>query len=166
MDTPLSVALDLTACDAPIPPTFEYYGCGINPAASLVVTQGAPKTGTAMKIQLDNPFGTQTPGSIPRLAVATASDPAFPCGTLIQGWGMSGIGSNGELLIDATSIVAVLKAPPWAGPGFPTTFNVPIPEDCSLVGITLFLQGVLLDPTPGAGVPIGLTRGVKIGLGS
>ena len=33
-------------------------------------------------------------------------------------------------------------------------------------GGQLVLQGVLLDPTPGAGVPIGLTRGVKIGLGS
>lgn len=120
-------------------------GCGTNAAGSLVVTAGLPAPGVTVSLALDNPFGTQLPGSIPYLLVAAYPDPS-PCGTLLPGHGME-LGAPAALLVDLVTLPPLaLGGAPWQGPGQPTVFDLAFPPSSSeLVGLTLHLQGVLFD---------------------
>ena len=143
------------------------YGCGVNPPGSLTVVSGLPQIGTTVVLGLDNPLGTQAPGSLPFLGLATAPDPAFPCGTPIPGFGMSGTGAVGELLLSLTgpNPFQVIAAGPWLGAGLPADASVPIPPDPVYAGLSVFAQGVLLDPSPAAPVKIGLTTSLELRIG-
>lgn len=120
-------------------------GCGTNAAGSLVATAGTPAPGQTLSLALDNPFGTQLPGSLPFLLVAAYPDPS-PCGTLLPGRGME-LGTPAALLVDLVTLPPLaLSGAPWQGPGQPTAFDLAFPPSSSeLVGLTLHLQGVLLD---------------------
>ncbi|MGE3173773.1 MAG: hypothetical protein AB7O97_14200 [Planctomycetota bacterium] len=136
-------------------------GCGINPAGSL--TADPPAIGTSVPFALDNPLGTQAPGSVPFLVMATAAPPAFPCGIVVPGIGMSG--ADGEILVDLGTVFCMLPMPTWSGVGQPSELTLDIPLDLVFVGQSLWFQGLLFDPTPGASVPIGVTNGVRWTLG-
>ncbi|MGE3354408.1 MAG: hypothetical protein AB7O84_21945 [Planctomycetota bacterium] len=140
------------------------YGCGINPAGSLVV-DGRPAIGTTLPVHVDNPFGTQAAGSLPILAIASAPQPGFPCGVNAPGFGMSGPGAFGEILVDLGAIAVTFPMPFWAGPGLPSTLPLAIPQDLSFVGVSLYAQAVMLDGTPGAAVPLGVTTGSRWSFG-
>ncbi|MEM1213545.1 MAG: hypothetical protein AAGI68_14755, partial [Planctomycetota bacterium] len=73
-------AFYLLFLDAVTPAAVFPYGCGLNPPSSLTVVSGQPSVGTSMVFALDNPFGTQAPGSGAAIFVSLAPDPAFPCG--------------------------------------------------------------------------------------
>ncbi|MEM7307659.1 MAG: zinc-dependent metalloprotease family protein [Planctomycetota bacterium] len=154
--------------DAPAtPPSFAAFGCGLNPPGSLVVQAGSPVVGATMTFALNNPFATQAAGALPFLSVSVAADPAFPCGTPVPGLGMSTPGATGELLIGVGAgqlVLAGLGGSPWS-PGVPGEVVVPIPPLLALVGFDVFAQGVLVDLAPGAGVPLGLTSGLRVTLG-
>ena len=139
--------IDVAALIAP-------YGCGVNPAGSLTPISGVPSIGTTVTLGVDNPLGTQAPGSLPFLALATAPDPAFPCGTLVPGFGMGGAGAPGELLLGvAPPPFLVVAGAPWAGPGTPAPIALPIPVDATLLGASFFAQGLLFDMSPGRPFP-------------
>ncbi len=141
-------------------------GCGLNPAGSLQVLSGAPRLGTTLVLGLDNPLGTQSPGSIPYVLASRSADALFPCGTPRAGFGMGGLGASGELLLDPRApLFRKTMGAPWQGPGQPAAVTFRIPRSVSLLGTSLYLQGRLLDATPGALVPVGLTDGVKLTLG-
>jgi spore coat protein A, manganese oxidase len=147
-------------------PDIVPYGCGVNPAGSLVHVSGTPKVGSGLTLGLDNPLGTQSPGSIPVLAIAVAPQPAYPCGLLVPGWGMAGPGAAGELLIAlGLQLPPLLVGAPWVGPGQPAAIAIAIPNLSTLIGFTAYVQGVLLDPLATAGVSIGLTEAAEIHIG-
>ncbi len=142
-------------------PDVVPYGCGVNPADSLTVVSGEPAIGTVLTLGVDNPLGTQAAGSLPFVALALAPDPAFPCGTLVPGLGMGG---TAELLINVLppDPLDPIGGTPWTGPGSPAPVVVPVPNDPLLIGLSVFSQAVLVDPSPGASVPIGLTDALEL----
>ena len=131
-----------------------------NPHQSLKAISGTPKVGTTMVYEIDNALGTQAIGSFSFLAVATQPAPEAPHGTLIPGFSMFGPGQAGELFISFAppNPVQVISGLPWLGPGSPGSVSLSIPADPTLVGQDLHLQGLLMDLTPGAAVPFGLTN--------
>ncbi|MDA0372486.1 MAG: hypothetical protein O2865_01755 [Planctomycetota bacterium] len=141
------------------------YGCGLNPIGSLLVT-GRPAVGTTMTFGVTNPLGTQATGSTAAMLYSLLPAPGFPCGTPIPGLGMAGSGAPGELLLDTSAPLAAQISGPWSGPGQPVTFALRIPDDPTLIGARLYAQGALFDPTPGNAVPVGLTTGVRLDLGT
>ncbi|MGA1525767.1 MAG: hypothetical protein ACO4CZ_17510, partial [Planctomycetota bacterium] len=141
------------------------YGCGINPTGSLLVT-GRPAVGTTMTFGVTNPLGTQAAGSTAAMIYALQPAPGFPCGTPIPGLGMAGAGAPGELLVDASAPLAAQINGPWSGPNQPVQFQLRTPDDPSLLGARLYVQGALFDPTPGNQLPLGLTTGTELIVGT
>jgi len=145
--------------------TMTVYGSGVNPAGSLTVLSGTPKIGTTVVLGIDNPAGTQNAGALPIIVPATAPDAAFPAGSLLPGFGMSG--AFGELLISLAPpnpLAPLLLGGPWTGPGNPAPVAVPLPDDPGLVGQTFYFQGLLLDPT--SAVRFGLADAIQMTFGS
>ncbi|MEM7308014.1 MAG: hypothetical protein AAF682_15150 [Planctomycetota bacterium] len=162
-----SGALTVDGLDlSPFAPVEVPLGCGVNPAGSLIV-DGLPAIGATTTFKIDNPLGTQPSGSIPFLGLALNPAPGVPpCGTLIPGLGMAGGGAPGELLLSvaAPDPIGIVGGGFWA-PGMPAPINVSTPASCSLLGVSVYVQGVLFDFTPGAAVPVALTEGVRVSVG-
>ena len=132
-------------------------GCGVNPPGSAALVSGTPSLGNSVTLGFDNPAGTQNAGSragrIRGGAVAR-----FPCGLLRLGIGMTA--PVGELLVDPSSHPIGILGGLWAGPGQPTPFSIAIPNLSTLIGLCVYAQGALLDPT--GPVPIGLADGFEL----
>lgn len=121
----------------------------MNPPGSLTVISGTPRIGASVVLDVDNPLGTQRPGSLPLVYLSTEPNPAFPCGMLVTGLGMTGNGAPGELLIElGMSVFGIYTGPPWEGPGSPAHVSVDIPNDPSLIGSFFYGQGALQDFVP------------------
>ncbi|MCA8941405.1 MAG: NHL repeat-containing protein [Planctomycetes bacterium] len=145
------------------------FGCGVNPAGSLQILGGSSRIGSDLSIGLDNPLGTQTAGATtPWLLGSLRALPGFPCGVAVPGFGLAGGGAAGELLIDLGTpfYVLALSGSPWQSAGTPVPMTLSIPYSCGLVGVRLFVQGVLLDPNPSSAVPIGLTGAAEVRIGA
>jgi len=141
------------------------YGCGVNPTDSLRFAGGCPQLGDSITFALDNPLGTQPPGTLARLGWALFPDPSFPCGTLLNNLGMAGGGAPGELLLSVLPpLLPLLKAPDWYAPQVPVTFTLPIVDAAELVGAHLYFQGMFLDLTLGP-VPVALTEAYDVMIG-
>jgi plastocyanin len=149
------------------PAAVAPYGCGINPAGSLSLVSGLPRPGQSFVLNATNPLGTQAPGSFAYLALSLGAAPGYPCGIPLGGFGFSG--GNGELLIDVTAgtLLSPVQGPKlWGGVGSPATFTVNVPPSTNLIGLYVFLQGTIYDPTPAAAVPFGLTNAVRATIGT
>lgn len=143
------------------------WNCGVNPAQSLVALSGLPVIGQSFILGIDNPLGTQAPGSLPILVFSDGLDAAGQCGSLLPNFAMAGGGAAGALLVDLLSPnpFATIYGPPWAGPGMPAPFPITVPYLPSFVGLSLYAQGVMIDPvTPGA--TFGATNGMEMVIGS
>jgi hypothetical protein len=138
------------------PPKVAVYGSKLNPSGSLGVLLGKPMIGTTLVVGVDNPLATQGPGSLPFLALALLPDP----GTPIPGFGMGG--PLGELLLGLSTQFATVPGAPWLGPGSPAPVALPIPDNLSLVGLTVYAQGLLVDPA--GSQTFGLTQGAAVTL--
>jgi hypothetical protein len=69
-------------------------------------------------------------------------------------------------LLDArTPLFRKSTGAPWIGPGNPAPVSFRIPNSAALLGSALYLQGRLVDATPGALVRTALTDGVKLTIG-
>ena len=147
-------------------PFFTSYGCGVNPGESLVSLGGAPDLGGTWRLGVDNPLGTQPPGSVAFLRVTLAPASGFPCGLIRPGFGMTGPGADGEILIVLSQTVVGLGPSVWAGPGVPAPFDLVVPNDPSIAGVCGYAQGILIDSTAAFGVPFGLTEAVSFCLRS
>jgi hypothetical protein len=147
-------------------PFFTTYGCGVNPAGSLVSLGGAPDLGGTWRLGVDNPLGTQAPGSFALINVSLSSASGFPCGPTFPGFGMSAPGADGELLIGLNQIVVQVGPSVWSGPGLPATLDLMVPNNMNLVGVCAFAQGILYDPAATSGVVFGLTEAVSFCLRS
>ena len=131
------------------------YGTEVNAPGSLIHLSGSPTLGSTMTFGVDNPYGTQGPGSTPFLFVSAASHPAFPMGGTLESKGMAGPEAPCEVLI-APYLVA-FTGPPWTGPGDHAVIEVEIPDNAHLIGFTAYLQGALIDPVAANGVEAGCT---------
>ena len=135
-------------------------GCGTNPRGSLVVLAGAPLLGRSVTLGVDNPLGTQAPGSLPFLALGLGPAPNFPCGTPLPGLGMGG--PVGSLQLAAAIPLLIPGAAPWSGPGQPAPITLAIPFQVQLLGLPLYAQGVLVDGSPGATRPVALADAAEL----
>lgn len=136
-------------------------GCGLNPAGSFAVAD-TPAIGTGVAMVLTNPQVTQPFGSLAFFFVGTGTT-GFPCGVAVPGFGMSAPGAAGELLIDTTQPYSGWFAGVWVGIGF-TSLGIPFAPP--LIGSTFYVQGLLVDPLPGAPIPFGLSNGARLVIGS
>lgn len=144
------------------------YGAGVNPPESLSLLSGRPVPGTSFTVGLDNPIATQSPGAATFLFASLEPDLAFPNGTFVPGFGMSATtDAPGELLISlqATDLFLSIAGPAWAGPGMPASVSLDLPSDPSLIGQTVYAQGLLVDPIAALGVKFALTNGLEVRLG-
>ncbi|MEM7309158.1 MAG: FG-GAP-like repeat-containing protein [Planctomycetota bacterium] len=141
------------------------HGCGAAPPGSLELSD-APFLGSSFDFLVDNPLGSQNPGALPFVALSTV-DIASPCGAPIPGLGMTP-GGLGELLVLAPFVVPELIGPAWAGPGQPAAVPAALPQEPELLGLSLYAQGLLFDPTGGPTglVELGLTRGLELVIGT
>ena len=143
------------------------YGSGVNPPGSIAFVDGCPQLGDTITFALDNPLGTQPPGTSVRMAWSIFPDPNFPAGTLLPGTGMAGPGALGELLLStAPPILPLLKAPDWFASGTPVMFTLPIVNLVDLVGVFLFFQGVFIDFQGMGIVPVGFTEAYAVQIGA
>jgi hypothetical protein len=132
-------------------------GCGVNPAGSLQVDSGSPTIGTTFSVTLHDPTGQLTSPAASFMGLSAFADPNFPCGTLVPRWGLTAQGSDGELLIGPT--FQTLWGPPWMGTG--ARFDMVIPDDPALTGLTFYMQGLLID----ANKRRGLTGALQLFMG-
>lgn len=140
------------------------YGCGLNPYASMVLMSGMPSLGSTVTLGVDNPLGTQSPGSVASLLLAAGPQAAYPCGIGVAGFGMRGPGVPGEFLIGLSGVVSV-PASSWSGAGTPASVGIAIPQVAGIVGASVYAQGVILDLAAAQGVAIGLTDGMQLLIG-
>jgi PKD repeat protein len=147
--------------------SVSLFGCGVNPAGSLLLVAGAPSLGHSFTMGVDNPLGTQASGARTFLFFGYDPDPAYPCGTLVAGFGMNGPGANGEVLLDVTTLDTTLTAlgPLWQGPGTPAEIALAVPVDPTTLGAKVYLQGLLIDPSAAYGVKFGLTEAAEVTVG-
>ena len=135
----------------------------------MQVLGGRPSIGSAVTVGLDNPLGTQAAGAQSYFFLSLAPDPNFPAGTSVPGFGQGAPGAAGELLIAVLSsqlLSPAYQGPPWLGPGQPASITLAVPNDPNLVGQSIYGQGILIDPTAGAGgVRFGLTDAVELRIG-
>jgi hypothetical protein len=161
-----STYLALSADDGSTPWSVAAYGSGVNPPGSLSVLGGQATIGATLVLGVDNPLGTQTVGSNAFVAISHLPDPNFPAGTLFGGFGMSG--PAGEILISLvppSPFLPVLGPSIWSGPGFPATIPLSIPQNANFIGVHVYVQGLLVDLSPGSTVPFGLTDALDVGIG-
>jgi len=141
------------------------YGSGVNPPGSLVMLSGVPAVGASFTVGVSNTATVSAPASLAFLNLATAPDPAFPSGTVLPGFGLASPGAPGELLLSlvAPNPIVTLGPVAWGGGATPpASFPLAVPLLPSLSGITLYLQGSLLQPV---GIPsLGVTNGLAVTL--
>lgn len=133
-------------------------GGGANPPGSLRVSTGSFGLGSTVTLDLDDPSGDFAAAGVGAFLFALGPDANLPAGTAVPGWGMSGPGDAGDLLVDLTSVVEVLAGTPWA-PGQPSQLTVPLPSNPAFVGIEVWLQGALVGVSGGS-PSVGLTNGL------
>lgn len=119
---------------------------------------GTTELGGALEVGVDNPLGTQSPGALAFLAIASAPDPSYPCGTPLPGFGMAG--GAGELLVALGPGSWIQGPAPWSGAGQPAPFTVTIPDAPAFVGKDVYLQGAILDPA--GPISHGLTEALEV----
>jgi hypothetical protein len=139
-------------------------GCGFNPNDSLIVWEGNPSTDATVTLAIDNPLGTQTPGSTFGFLGIHGAPPPAGC-ILLPGFGMAGTGALGELLLPTFSPHLVVSAGTWEGTGQPALAPVAIPDVPALVGVTFACQGLLVDLAAGSTAPFGLSSGLSLTVG-
>ncbi len=147
--------------------TSGSYGCGVNPMGSIQLLSENPTIGEQITFGLDNPLGTQLPGAMPLVAMSGYPDPQFPCGTVIPGLGMASFGADGELLIGLGpgNPFGIVAGQSWQGPGMPAPVNLNVPADPSLVGQTIYAQGLLWDAFATIYNKFGLTEALELTIG-
>ncbi len=143
-------------------PVFAPIGCGVNPPGSLTVAAGEPIVGTTIRLAVDNPLGTQAPGALTLLALSRLAAPGFPCGPQLPGFGMAGAGAPGELLVGSFAAPSgmLVTGPFWIGA--PIGVELELPSLPVLLGTSLVVQALLVDPSPSSSVPLGLTGGMLL----
>jgi formylglycine-generating enzyme required for sulfatase activity len=161
----LALALGLAGVSLSASAQVTPYGSGINPAGSLELTSGSPQIGTSFQLSVRNTaVANPLPGQA-FLYLASQPAPGFPAGLVLPGLGLGALGSDGELLLDVLPPNPFLTLGPTlylGGASSAATFSLSVPSNPALVGVDVFAQGLLVDPT--AGPSLGLTNGLAVKL--
>jgi PKD repeat protein len=149
------------------PGTALRYGCDGGVRGSLTVLSGAPRLGTTLTLGVDNPLGTQGPGSRAYVWMSLKPDAARPCGTLVLNFGMAGAGALGEILVNRTSgvLIKTVTGGLWSTPGTPAVVPIAMPTAISWIGSRLYVQGYLIDSRVTYGVRTGVTDALELLMG-
>ncbi len=147
-----------------VDPSVVRYGCGENPVGSLTIESGVPQLGTQMVFGMDNPLGTQAPGSATVLLISNAPEVGYPCGVLVPGKGMDG--GDAERLLDMISPNPLRRTSgtAWGGVGVPGEALFFVPPNSIYAGMQIYCQGYILDPAASQGIRMGLTDALKLTL--
>jgi formylglycine-generating enzyme required for sulfatase activity len=143
------------------------YGSGINPAGSLIFLSGIPHIGSSFQLAVRNTAVAIPPPGVAFLFFSTQPAPGFPGGQPLPGLGLAFPGAIGELLIDVAAPNPFLTVGPMdflGGPSFGTIFGLSVPAKFGLIGLDLYVQGLLV--TPSQGFSAGLTNALQITLGT
>ena len=127
--------------------------CSTHLPGTLANLGGVPTIGETLSLGVDDPYGFSSPGSLAILA-GNNSTVGAPCGTLVPGWGLEP-GTAGGSLLSFEGNFSLYGVQPWIGPGTPSVFNLPLPDNASIIGKTWTFQGALIDPLT---FEIGLTE--------
>lgn len=141
--------------------TAAPYGCGVNPAGSLVPV-GRPAIGMESGFQLSDPLGVWPAGLIGAVFLCVQAAPGFPCGVVAGGFGMAGGGAPGEILVDIGAPNLPL-VDTYGGPGTMVSVAFTLPLDQVLLGMPLYAQGAVVDLPA---FQFGLSNGLALTLGS
>jgi len=139
------------------------YGCG-NPAGSLSVLGGhIPATGATLTLRLDRSDAPRAGGDLPGPPLAARAGLVVGTAPLSAGCGAQLPG--GYLQVDLDQPFSILWGEPWTGQ--PVDVELSIPDDPSLTGTSLFVQGafVRLNPRGGLGSGVRLTESLELVLG-
>jgi len=149
------------------PATALRYGCDPAVRGSLTVLSGAPRVGTTLSLGVDNPLGTQGPNSRAYLWMSTKADAAYPCGTPLANFGMSGPGALGEILVNRNTgiLMKTVTGGLWTRPGTPAPVPLAMPATLSWIGQSVYVQGYLVDTRITFGVKTGVTDALKLLIG-
>ncbi len=159
--------LDDLLVEIPEPGLGLVYGCDGSLTTSIALDGPPPNLGGLLRLRLHNPLGTQGQGTTTGLvAFSLAPDPLFPCGAAFPGWGMSAPGAAAELLLDPAQLLILLPTTPWGGVSQPALLEIPLPLNCTLLGTTIYAQGILSDGALTFGVGGALTAAIELTLGS
>ncbi|MCA8944295.1 MAG: hypothetical protein KDB80_17145 [Planctomycetes bacterium] len=157
-------AVDVGADEFLVVASLTTFGCGVNPAGSLMWLAGIPSPGENLVLGVDNPLGTQAQGTFAFLLVSLNATPLYPCGIGVPGFGMSGPGAVGDILVDLNTAVVFINAL-WYGVGTPAPGVIPIPTGSGTYGMKFYAQGLMLDPVAAQGVGFALTNGIEYVVG-
>ena len=143
------------------------YGCDTAVRGTLSVLSGAPRVGTTFTLGIDNPLGTQGPNSRAYLWMSLKADAAYPCGTLLANFGMSGPGASGEILVNRSTgiLLKTVIGGTWSTPGTPAPVLLAMPAALSWIGQSLYVQGYLVDSHVTFGVRTAVTDAFKLLVG-
>ncbi|MEZ5978769.1 MAG: hypothetical protein R3F34_11170 [Planctomycetota bacterium] len=125
-----------------------------------------PKLGSTCRVAIDDPSGAAglTPGAtFAAWFVSATPGAAYPCGTVLPGFGSAGL-SAGEALVEFGPFWFYVPAGVWNGPGQPLDVDLAIPGTPWITGRKLFTQALLFDPVGAAG-PV-VTNSLDLRLGS
>lgn len=159
-------------------PLFAPYSCGMSPPNSLFVLEGEGNAGEDLVMGVDNPFGTQSVGSIPFIFIAAMPDPVYVAttadddidptcsGSPLPGFHMAQPGASAELLVNIGGFWLAVFGEAWEGPGTPAPVTWTIPNVPAILGQTIYIQGAMFDfdwfPN---GVEIGLASATRLRVG-
>ena len=139
------------------------YGSGVNPPGSLVVVSGAAELGSPLVLGLQNSANPGAGLALALLSFASAPAPGFPSGVVLPGLGLAGPNTPGEVLLSTTPPNPFVTVGPtfwFGGASAPAQFPLVIPAIPSLLGVSLYAQGALVDIQHGNS--IGLTNGLRL----
>lgn len=130
------------------------HGCGVNAPGALGVS-GAAELGQTLLLSITPPAGQWTAPAATGLALSGTAPAAFPCGTVLPGFGLVA-GSPGEVLLGTIDVLA--PGPTWNGGS--ATVPLLLPNQASLIGARFHLQAFF------AAARIGLTDALVLHIGS
>lgn len=127
-----------------IPAPVEFGCTGV--AGSLLSVAGGPALGETWTVAVDDPTGSATPGALGVwfLGAPPAGGPTA-CGLPLPGVGALGqpLGVLGEALLDPFQPFELWIAGSWFGA--PLSYDLAVPEEPTLVGLSAVLQAALVD---------------------
>lgn len=126
---------------------------GCNPSGGLMLaSSGTPSIGSSMTLNFQQ--AQSSPAGVYFVIAPTSGVDASNCGLTLPGFG--------EVLVGLTPLPEVLPIGVFTGAPLPLV--LPIPSDPSLIGISIFSQGMFIDPA-NLSEQVRLTNGLKFTIG-
>ena len=143
--------------------SFTPANCFTNPGGSLQIKSGNFALGQSVVLGTQNPILASGVGSYAVTYFSLAQLPTAPCGIPFPGFGMGGGGGPGAVLVDLapTLLIPAFFLGTATTPQDSTSYlPIALPATPQLAGLKLHAQSLLVDPSPAAAAPIGLSNAI------